>query len=102
MSPCRWNLQPLPNQSRLGLQAAFSLFKHPSQAISHSSPTASTLSFMPLPSAPTKRAALLAPEAYDAPARTSARASRKPQADEEGITVDGNARTAAPVERASD
>ena len=35
---------------------------------------------MPLPPAPTKRAALLASEAYDAPARAPARASRKPQA----------------------
>ena len=32
---------------------------------------------MPLPPAPTKRAALLAPEAYDAPARTSHKAARK-------------------------
>ncbi|MDP3139103.1 MAG: PIN domain-containing protein, partial [Burkholderiaceae bacterium] len=32
---------------------------------------------MPLPPAPTKRAALLTPEAFDAPARSPARASRK-------------------------
>ena len=32
---------------------------------------------MPLPPAPTKRAALLAPEAYDAPARTSHKTTRK-------------------------
>jgi PhoH-like ATPase len=37
---------------------------------------------MPLPPAPTKRAALLAPEAYDAPARPPARALRKPQTDD--------------------
>jgi PhoH-like ATPase len=35
---------------------------------------------MPLPPAPTKRAALLSPEAYEAPARTTTRASRKPEA----------------------
>ncbi len=35
---------------------------------------------MPLPPAPAKRAALLAPEAYDAPARTPPRAARKPEA----------------------
>jgi PhoH-like ATPase len=34
---------------------------------------------MPLPPAPTKRAALLLPEAYEAPARTPARSSRKSQ-----------------------
>ena len=34
---------------------------------------------MPLPPAPTKRAALLVPEAYEAPARNPARASRKSQ-----------------------
>ena len=34
---------------------------------------------MPLPPAPTKRAALLMPEAYEAPARNPARASRKSQ-----------------------
>ena len=33
---------------------------------------------MPMPPAPTKRAALLSPEAYDAPARHPARATRKP------------------------
>jgi PhoH-like ATPase len=54
---------------------------------------------MPLPPAPTKRAALLAPEAYDAPARTSARASRKPQADDEGARGDGNAQILATAER---
>jgi PhoH-like ATPase len=32
---------------------------------------------MPLPPAPTKRAAMLSPEAYDAPARTSHKAARK-------------------------
>jgi PhoH-like ATPase len=35
---------------------------------------------MPLPPAPTKRAALLPPEAYDAPARSSHKASRKSEA----------------------
>ncbi|MGH8819857.1 MAG: PhoH family protein, partial [Rhodoferax sp.] len=45
---------------------------------------------MPLPPAPTKRAALLAPEAYDAPARTSVRASRKPQDSHEGQPANGN------------
>lgn len=35
---------------------------------------------MPLPPAPTKRAALLSPEAYEAPARTTPRASRKSEA----------------------
>ncbi len=35
---------------------------------------------MPLPPAPTKRAALLSPEAYDAPARTQPKAARKSQA----------------------
>ncbi|HEX7022587.1 MAG TPA: PIN domain-containing protein, partial [Trueperaceae bacterium] len=35
---------------------------------------------MPLPPAPTKRAALLPPEAYDAPARSSHRAARKSEA----------------------
>jgi PhoH-like ATPase len=35
---------------------------------------------MPLPPAPTKRAALLPPEAYDAPARTSHKAARKSEA----------------------
>ncbi len=34
---------------------------------------------MPLPPAPTKRAALLSPEAFDAPARSQSRASRKSQ-----------------------
>ncbi|MDR3453215.1 MAG: PhoH family protein [Rhodoferax sp.] len=53
---------------------------------------------MPLPPAPTKRAALLAPEAYDAPARTPARASRKSQAYDEGTPADGSARV--PAERA--
>jgi PhoH-like ATPase len=36
---------------------------------------------MPLPPAPTKRAALLAPEAYDAPARHAPRPTRKSEAD---------------------
>src|SRR3954467_2055767 len=35
---------------------------------------------MPLPPAPTKRAALLPPEAYDAPARSSHKGSRKSEA----------------------
>ena len=35
---------------------------------------------MPLPPAPSRRAALLPPEAYDAPARSSHKASRKPEA----------------------
>ena len=35
---------------------------------------------MPLPPAPTKRAALLPPQAYDAPARSSHKASRKSEA----------------------
>ena len=35
---------------------------------------------MPLPPAPSKRAALLSPEAYDAPARTSHKAARKTEA----------------------
>ena len=35
---------------------------------------------MPLPPAPSKRAALLTPEAYDAPARTSHKAARKTEA----------------------
>ncbi|MBX3587021.1 MAG: PhoH family protein [Ramlibacter sp.] len=35
---------------------------------------------MPLPPAPTKRAALLSPEAYDAPARSTHKASRKSEA----------------------
>ena len=35
---------------------------------------------MPLPPAPTKRAALLPPEAYDAPARSSHKAARKSEA----------------------
>src|SRR3954464_1025612 len=35
---------------------------------------------MPLPPAPPKRAALLPPEAYDAPARSSHKASRKSEA----------------------
>ncbi|HWI80084.1 MAG TPA: PIN domain-containing protein, partial [Ramlibacter sp.] len=35
---------------------------------------------MPLPPAPTKRAALLPPEAYDAPARSSHKATRKSEA----------------------
>src|SRR6478752_77775 len=35
---------------------------------------------MPLPPAPTKRAALLPPDAYDAPARTSHKAARKSEA----------------------
>ena len=35
---------------------------------------------MPLPPAPTKRAALLPPDAYDAPARTSHKAARKTEA----------------------
>ena len=35
---------------------------------------------MPLPPAPTKRAALLPPEAYDAPARYAAEAARKSEA----------------------
>ncbi len=35
---------------------------------------------MPLPPAPTKRAAMLPPEAYDAPARSSHKASRKSEA----------------------
>ncbi|OOG53054.1 PhoH family protein [Polaromonas sp. C04] len=56
---------------------------------------------MPLPPAPTKRASLLAPEAYDAPARTSARASRKPQADDEGTPGDGNAPILATAEHMS-
>jgi PhoH-like ATPase len=33
---------------------------------------------MPLPPAPTQRAALLSPEAYDAPARSNSKAARKP------------------------
>ena len=33
---------------------------------------------MPLPPAPSKRAALLEPQAFDAPARASAKAARKP------------------------
>ncbi len=39
---------------------------------------------MPLPPAPTKRAALLPPEAYDAPARSSHKAARKSEADHSG------------------
>jgi PhoH-like ATPase len=39
---------------------------------------------MPLPPAPTKRAALLPPEAYDAPARSSHKAARKTEADHSG------------------
>jgi PhoH-like ATPase len=39
---------------------------------------------MPLPPAPTKRAALLPPEAYDAPARTSHKAARKSEANTTG------------------
>ncbi|HWP10415.1 MAG TPA: PhoH family protein [Ramlibacter sp.] len=39
---------------------------------------------MPLPPAPTKRAALLAPEAYDAPARSSHKAARKSEANHTG------------------
>ena len=39
---------------------------------------------MPLPPAPTKRAALLPPEAYDAPARSSHKAARKSEADHTG------------------
>ena len=39
---------------------------------------------MPLPPAPTKRAALLPPEAYDAPARSSHKAARKSEADQTG------------------
>ena len=35
---------------------------------------------MPLPPAPSKRAALLSPEAFDAPARTSHKAARKTEA----------------------
>ena len=35
---------------------------------------------MPLPPAPTKRAAMLPPEAYDAPARSSHKAARKTEA----------------------
>jgi PhoH-like ATPase len=39
---------------------------------------------MPLPPAPTKRAALLPPEAYDAPARSSHKAPRKSEANHAG------------------
>src|SRR5512134_837948 len=39
---------------------------------------------MPLPPAPTKRAALLPPEAYDAPARSSHKAPRKTEANYTG------------------
>ena len=35
---------------------------------------------MPLPPAPTKRAAMLSPEAFDAPARSSHKATRKSEA----------------------
>ena len=35
---------------------------------------------MPLPPAPTKRAAMLPPEAFDAPARSSHKAARKTEA----------------------
>ncbi|MES2972065.1 MAG: PhoH family protein [Pseudomonadota bacterium] len=39
---------------------------------------------MPLPPAPSKRAALLSPQAYEAPARSPAKASRKSEAHPEG------------------
>lgn len=42
---------------------------------------------MPLPPAPTKRAALLPPEAYDAPARSSHKAARKAEALDTGSPV---------------
>jgi PhoH-like ATPase len=42
---------------------------------------------MPLPPAPTKRAAMLPPEAYDAPARTSHKAARKSEVAEADSTL---------------
>ncbi len=42
---------------------------------------------MPLPPAPTKRAALLSPEAYDAPARSAHKASRKSEASFQGTPL---------------
>ncbi|WHZ12054.1 MAG: putative ATPase related to phosphate starvation-inducible protein PhoH [Burkholderiaceae bacterium] len=43
---------------------------------------------MPLPPAPTRRAALLAPEAYDAPAHPPVRTARKPQNDDAATADD--------------
>ncbi len=57
-----------PEQSRLGLQAAFSFPGFPLSA--------SDLTHATAP-APTKRAALLSPDALDAPARSSHRGSRR-------------------------
>ncbi|MFT4190710.1 MAG: PhoH family protein, partial [Comamonas sp.] len=59
---------------------------------------------MPLPPAPPKRAALLAPEAYDAPARSKttaasgARSARKPAAQDRpgGSQIDRDNRGSAP------
>ncbi len=55
---------------------------------------------MPLPPAPTKRAALLASEAYDAPARAPARAPRKPQAYDEQALGDATLPALTPATRA--
>jgi PhoH-like ATPase len=57
-----------PEQSRLGLQAAFSFsgFHFPASDLTHA-----------IASRPTKRAALLSPDAIDAPARSSHRGSRR-------------------------
>ncbi|MEO7128847.1 MAG: PhoH family protein [Rhodoferax sp.] len=56
---------------------------------------------MPLPPAPTRRASLLAPEAYDAPARTPARTSRKAQVEDDTTSADGGALNLVPGERTS-
>ncbi len=56
---------------------------------------------MPLPPAPTKRASLLAPAAYDAPASTPARASRKAQVHDDATPAHGGTLLLAPGERTS-